>query len=277
MEGGEPVMVSVITLCRDNPDVLRETLESIREQCLSPNYAVEVLVVDGSGSPRCREVVHHYPLVTEGSGWRLRWTAWPPRGIYEALNAGLELVRGRWVHMLPAGDAYADAGSLQRLLRHAEGLTAEQGHPPAAVFGQAWVEVPGRPLRWLTPDPRVRSIGAWLARMVPCHQAVLFEADWARTHPYPAGSRLYGDRPVMRAALAASGPGAYLAEPVCRFRLGGLSSGLPDGRELLRRWRDPALDLRGCLIELLKALLWPLADVYPHLMRARAAWMGWRC
>ena len=145
MEGGEPVMVSVITLCRDNPDVLRETLESIREQCLSPNYAVEVLVVDGSGSPRCREVVHHYPLETEGSGWRLRWTACPPRGIYEALNAGLELVRGRWVHMLPAGDAYADAGSLQRLLRHAEGLTAEQGHPPAAVFGQAWVEVPGRP------------------------------------------------------------------------------------------------------------------------------------
>ncbi|MFS6828259.1 hypothetical protein [Cyanobium sp. ATX-6F1] len=49
----------------------------------------------------------------------------------------------------------------------------------------------------------------------------MFDGDWARAHPYPADSSIYGDRPVMRAALAASGSEAYLAEPVCRFRLGG--------------------------------------------------------
>lgn len=277
MEGMEPVMVSVLTLCRDNPEELRETLGSIGAQRLPPAVAVEVVVVDGSRSEHCLDVVRTCDLERRRQGWRLRWHPRPPRGIYDALNAGLELVRGCWLQVLPAGDLYADGASLGRLLRHAERVTTAGARPPAAVFGQAWVEVPGRPLRWLTPDPRVRSIRAWLARMVPCHQAMLFAADWARAHPYPAGSRVYGDRPVMRAALDASGPGAYLAEPVCRFRLGGLSSGLPGGHELLRRWRDPALDNRGRLAELGKALLLPLAGAYPHLMRARAAWMGWRC
>ncbi len=276
MEREEPVQVSVLTLCCDNPEALQETLDSILDQSLPP-FTLEVVVVDGSQSQRCQRVVQARRVNGERSGVRLSWFARPPLGIYEALNAGLEQVRGRWVHVLHAGDSFADAGSLQRLLRHAERLTAEEGRPPPAVFGQAWVEVPGRPLRWLSPDPRVRSIHAWLGRMVPCHQAVLFDAGWARAHPYPAGSQTYGDRPVMRAALAASGPQAYLAEPVCRYRLGGVSSGLPDRRELLRRWRDPALDLRGRCAEGLKALLLPLAGAYPHLMRARAAWMGWRC
>lgn len=113
--------------------------------------------------------------------------------------------------------------------------------------------------------------------MVPCHQSLLFDGDWARAHPYPVGSSIYGDRPVMRAALAASGPEAYLAQPVCCFRLGGLSSGLPGGRALLRRWQDPALGHRGRLGEAFKALIKPLAGGYPYLMRARAAWLGWRC
>lgn len=279
MVSGRSILVSVLTPCLDNPQALAVTLASILAQWLPMQAEAELIVVDGSRSSDCREAAQQRRQDLRRRGWHLQVIERPARGIYDALNAALIHSAGCWLQVLPAGDRYADAHSLERLLAHASHLQAQRGVPPAAVFGQAWVEGPrGRP-RWLTPDPRVRSIPAWLKRMVPCHQAVLFAGPWARTHPYPQLSAIYGDRPVMRAALAASGPEAYLRLPVCRYRLDGLSSGLPDRAALRQRLDDPALGPAGRRAERIKALLRRLlpAAAYPQLMRMRAIWLGWRC
>ncbi|MEB3270045.1 MAG: glycosyltransferase [Synechococcus sp.] len=279
MGSGEFMLVSVLTPCLENPQALAATLASILTQCLPPDMQAELIVLDGSCSPHCRREAERQRQALQQRRWRLAVIARPARGIYDALNVALQRSVGRWLQVLPAGDRYADPHSLMRLLAHADQLQARHGTAPAAVFGQAWVEAArGRP-RWLTPDPRVGSIQAWLQRMVPCHQAVLFAGSWARAHPYPETSRIYGDRPVMRAALAASGPEAYLPLPVCRYRLDGLSSGLPDRQALQQRLADPALGPAGRRVERIKAWLRRLlpAAAYPQLMRIRAAWLGWRC
>lgn len=279
MGSGRSTLVSVLTLCRDDPQALAATLASVVAQCLPIEAEAELIVVDGSSSSQCRQEAEPWRQDLRRRGWHLEWIERPARGIYDALNAALIRSSGCWLQVLPAGDRYADPYSLARLLAHASQLQDQRGAAPAAVFGQAWVEGPrGRP-RWLTPDPRVRSIPAWLERMVPCHQAVLFAGPWARAHPYPQASAIYGDRPVMRAALAASGPEAYLRLPVCRYRLDGLSSGLPDRTALRQRLDDPALGPAGRRAERIKAWLrWLLpAAAYPQLMRIRSAWLGWRC
>jgi hypothetical protein len=196
------------------------------------------------------------------------------------MNAALDLVQTRWLLFLNSGDAFATPLSLAALLEQAETLAA-QGRPPAAVFGQAWIEPTasraacGR--RWLSPDPGVRRIERWLRHMMPCHQAVLFERRWAQRHPYVSQGSLCADRVVMRQALASTGPGAYRPEPVCRFRLDGVSSSLPDLAELRRRWADPCRSPLEKLGELGKLLLRPVAPLYPRLMRLRARWMGLVC
>jgi glycosyltransferase involved in cell wall biosynthesis len=284
--GVPPPRLSVVTVCRGNPIELGDTLSSIASQEAPVGGQagapwLEWVVVDGSEDASCQQLLAQHRQSLRSRGVDLHYLSRPARGIYAGVNAGLAASRGPWLQVLPAGDAHADAGSLARLERHARSLSAcrrGSARPgPAAVFGQAWVEVPGRALRWRSPDPGVRAIGRWLRHMVPCHSALLFEGNWARRHAYGEASAIYGDRTVMRAALAASGPEAYLAEPVCRFRLGGLSSGPADPASLLRRWRDPALDRRGRAHELVKALLFPLRGAYPDLMRARALWLGWIC
>ncbi len=279
MESGLAIRVSVLTPCRNNPTALADTLDSIREQLSDGEAWNEVIVIDGSDGPDCREQADQRRQALAQRRWRLQWIHQPARGIYDALNTGLKCSKGRWIQIMPASDRYWDPHSLQRLVQHARRLRHRSECSVAAVFGQAWVEAPDRRLGWLTPDPHVGSIEAWLRRMVPCHQAMLFDGSWARAHPYPSDSPVYGDRPVMQAALGASGPGAYLAEPVCRFRLGGVSSGLPDGRELRRRLSDPCLNGRARLHERIKAALGRVlpAGSYPQLMRLRAAWLGWRC
>lgn len=279
MESGLEIGVSVLMPCRNNPSALAETLTSLDAQLSDSEAWNEVIVIDGSDGDDCWQQAEEMAGTLKRHHWRLHCIHQPARGVYDALNRGLESSCGRWIQIMPASDRYWDPHSLQRLLRHARLLRERGDSGMAAVFGQAWVELPGRRLGWLTPDPRVRSIETWLRWMVPCHQAMLFDGAWARAHPYPGGSPVYGDRPVMQAALQASGPQAYLAEPVCRFRLGGLSSGLPDRSELQRRLSDPCLEGRARRRERLKAALAPVLPqgLYPQLMRLRAAWLGWRC
>jgi len=117
----------------------------------------------------------------------------------------------------------------------------------------------------------------WLRGMVPCHQAFLFARDFARANPYAVDS-LVADRAVMRAALAATGPDAYLRQPVCVYELTGVSSTLPSARELCRRLRDPQRTVLERVAELGKALLRPLIGAgYPLLMRCRSRLWGWCC
>jgi len=250
--------LTVLGLCRDNPRELEDSLASLAEQVLPPGWRTELLLIDGSATAVCRELLHRWQPRLERAGITVRHHPHPPRGIYDALNTGLARSRGAWLQVLTAGDRYADATSLERLLRHALALTRERGgDPPAAVFGQAWVDPPaGTQVQpWLTPDPAVVRLDRWLRRMVPCHQAFLFQGDFARSHPYEAHLGVTADRPVMRAAIRAAGPGAYLHQPVCRFRLGGVSSRQGVVKALLRPW--PELTIR--------------------LMRLQAGWMGRLC
>jgi len=268
----------VVVLCRDNPAQLGPTLTSALAQSLPGGPPLQILVVDGSVDGACAAVAQAEAIGQPAD--RVRYWHEPPQGPYAAMNVALDLARGRWLLFLNAGDAFAGPQSLATLVGHAEVL-ARAGRPPPAVFGQAWIEPtadlsdPGS--RWLSPDPGVRRIERWLRHMAPCHQAVLFQRSWAQRHPYDPRSGICADRVIIRLALAEAGPGAYRPEPVCRFRLDGVSSALPDLAELRRRWAEPGRRPQERLGEVGKLLLRPIAPHYPRLMRLRARWMGLLC
>lgn len=230
--------------------------------------AWRVLVLDGSKSECCETTCRK---LEAQFGLPLRHVRRPARGIYEAMNEAVVLAEGQLLAFMNAGDRYRPGG-LTALVHH--WWLQEQ---PVAVFGQAWVR-PAKPWKpWLTPDPSMRRLDCWLKVMVPCHQAFLFRADFARAHPYPPGS-LIADRSVIRAALALVGPEAYLRWPICEYDLSGLSSALPYGKELLQRLSDPQRSVKERFAELVKALVgFVLPGWYPWLMRSRAVFWGWWC
>jgi glycosyltransferase involved in cell wall biosynthesis len=273
-------VVTVVTLCRNNPLQLRHTLTALPDAVIGLAMPWQLLVVDGSDGSDCAEIA---AVTARELGLPLFYKHRQPRGIYAAMNDALELADGTLVGFMHAGDRYLPGG-LSALVWHwlelAENQKNQMEHPadaPVAVFGQAWVQPTAGYRAWLTPDPAMRRLRLWLKGMVPCHQAFVFERGFACAHPYGSGS-LVADRAVMRAALARSGPGAYLRQPVCVYDLSGVSSALPAGRELVRRLRDPQRLWFERAAELAKALLRStLATSYPRLMRWRARAWGWCC
>jgi hypothetical protein len=285
------MLISCIVLTRNNRDDFRETLTSVLSQRPSAliaagasnwPWASEIVCIDSSDIPLAEAEVTAPlqllpPEAAKSFSVQLQHQ-FPPQGVYPAMNLAVSLARGERLIFMNAGDAFYDDTSLDRLVSAAETCRLEQGVKSRLVFGQAWI-VPerGRGPRWLVPDPAVRRISRWLRFFVPNHQTVLVERDWAIAHPFRLDAPHSADRAWLRQALAPPATYVYLPEPVAVFRLGGLSSGLPDWWTLRLRLQEPSRTGWEKVAEVVKHLLRPAAPWYPQLMRIKSAAVGLLC
>lgn len=90
--------ISVICVCLNASETIRNTLESVRAQKCS----LELIVIDGGSDDATLDIVKEYDdivgvLVSEPDG-----------GIYDAMNKGIQLARGDILYFLNADDTFAD-------------------------------------------------------------------------------------------------------------------------------------------------------------------------
>lgn len=264
--------ITVITLCRNNPQELAKTMAALPGAMEGLNQPWELLVLDGSDGMECGQVAmslaatHHLPLQYE---WRVA------QGIYPAMNEALDLANGELVAFMHAGDRYLPR-AVALLVNHWLALGR-----PAAVFGQAWIQPKTSPnlsfsvRPWLSPPPAV-ELQRWLSRMVPCHQAFVFGISFARTHRYGTNS-LVSDRQVMREAIQQAGFTCFLPTPVCEYSLEGSSSQLPTTRAMVRHIKEPGRTTSERMVEPIK---WALRGLGLSSLQTR--WMSthavlWGC
>src|SRR6202020_294197 len=96
--------VSVITICLNDPEGARRTIESVRQQ----DYpSIEYVVIDGGSRDETLSVYASNRdaidvLVSEADC-----------GIYDAMNKGLRASTGEWCIMMNAGDIFASASAIR--------------------------------------------------------------------------------------------------------------------------------------------------------------------
>ena len=269
--------ISFVVLTKDNSEEFTDTLSSLYSQshCLDvdPAFTLEVVVVDSSVDPQSCDFLERLKKSSINIAY-LR--DFPPQGIYPAMNLGLAATTGDWILFLNPGDAFFDVTSLSRLLQCCFNFRSRHGFNPTAIFGQALIcPQHGSSCKpWLVPDPAVHSIRRWLSIYYPNHQSLLVDGSWARPHPFQVDAPQSADRVWMRAALSDLQRVAYLAEPVVRFSLGGVSSGLPDWATLMVRLREPTRTWYEKFFEIVKFMLRPWARHYPKLMALRSRLIG---
>ena len=94
------MQLSIATVCYNEKDIGR-TCESIVSQSCQD---FEWIVVDGGSTDGSLEVIKHYKeridiLISE-----------PDNGIYDAMNKGIRLAKGKWINFMNGGDTFADNG-----------------------------------------------------------------------------------------------------------------------------------------------------------------------
>ncbi len=108
--------VTVITVCLNVRDTIREALESVMAQ----DYReIEYIVVDGASTDGTLDIIREYRpridmLVSE-----------PDRGLYDSANKGLRLAAGDVVGFLHADDVFAHGQVVSRIAQEFQRTKAE--------------------------------------------------------------------------------------------------------------------------------------------------------
>lgn len=124
--------LSIVTINRNNAEGLRKTIESV----LSQTYReIEYIIIDGASTDNSVDVIRASVLQAEGLD--VKWLSEPDKGIYNAMNKGIEVALGRrivnsfnrsersedknkvlpdYIQILNSGDILASSDVTERML-----------------------------------------------------------------------------------------------------------------------------------------------------------------
>ena len=104
-------LVTIITVCYNCEETIRETIESVLHQTYSK---IEYIIVDGVSTDRTLEIVKEYEPLFEG---RMRYISEKDHGIYNAMNKGIRMAGGQLIGIIN-GDDYYETDAVETAVKH---------------------------------------------------------------------------------------------------------------------------------------------------------------
>ena len=98
--------VSIITVVYNGIEFLEETIKSVISQTY-PN--IEYIIVDGGSKDGTLDIIKKYEAHIS------KWISEPDKGIYDAMNKGIDLATGDWQNFLNAGDSFVYNNVLEKI------------------------------------------------------------------------------------------------------------------------------------------------------------------
>jgi glycosyltransferase involved in cell wall biosynthesis len=173
------MLISVITITYNAQQTLQRTLDSVSRQ---QYRQLEHWIIDGASTDGTVAMAERYQAQAD---YEVHIVSEPDKGIYDAMNKGLELAMGDYLVFLNAGDALHDGDTLATVARHISDHTTD-GTTPAVVYGEtAITDEEGHFLHMRRHKaPEHLSWRSFRQGMLVCHQAFYVRSDLALLTPY---------------------------------------------------------------------------------------------
>lgn len=141
--------VSIITVTYQSEKTLKDTLESVLKQTYS-NY--EHIIVDGKSKDATMQIVKQYEAKYEG---KLKYISEKDKGIYDAMNKGIQMATGDIIGILNSDDIYAKETVLETIVNTFEQTNCD-GTYANLIFMDA--ETMTKPQRiWKSPTGKLED------------------------------------------------------------------------------------------------------------------------
>ena len=115
--------ISIITATYNSGSTVRDTIESVLNQTYKD---IEYIIVDGVSKDNTLDIVREYEPRFEG---KMRIISEPDKGIYDAMNKGINMATGDVVGILNSDDFYTSDFVLEKLISEMKSSNAD------AVYG----------------------------------------------------------------------------------------------------------------------------------------------
>ena len=212
-----PVLVTVVTVCRNVKSSLEKTMNSLLHQ----SYAhIDYVIIDGASTDGTPEMLGK----TEG----IRWISEPDKGIYDAMNKGIRMAEGEWVIFMNAGDVFASDDTLSKVF--------SEERDSDVIYGDV---IKGDSIKKAEPPHNGQ-------RMYFCHQSAFVRTSCLKEFPFDIQHRMSADFKQMKQLYLAGKTFMQLDFPIAVFDTSGVSNaqrskGLYDNIQVIREvdnWKE---------------------------------------
>ena len=103
MDYKELPLISIVTVVYNGIKDIEKTIQSV----IGQNYPkIEYIIIDGGSNDGTVEVIKKYADYVD------YWVSEPDGGIYYAMNKGIEVAKGEWIHFRNCGDYFINESIL---------------------------------------------------------------------------------------------------------------------------------------------------------------------
>lgn len=241
--------IALITITRNNADGLRRTIRSVGSQSVSP---AEYIIVDGNSTD-------HTASVLDACAGHAEVIKRQPRGVYDAINAGIERSTAPLVGLLHSGDEFSSADVLERV-----GAIFDSDPELDFIFGDVHFGRPGGVTTRYYSGSR-GSLKSIINGFAPPHPSLymrrsvfekkgLYKADYKVSADFEMFARLFADSSLKW---------CYVPLDMVCMEPGGLSS-----RIRSRLWDHNIERLRALRQNGLKASVFNISKHYIHVLKS---------
>jgi len=161
-------LVTIVTVVLNNEAFIEGTIQSV----LSQTYRnIEYIIIDGGSTDGTLNIIRKYEKFISF------WVSEKDKGIYDAMNKGLKLAKGRWLNFMNSGDTFYSKDTINSIP-----FTDFQNSP--MIYGRTRLFSKNRKFLMILKPLICNKLNLILFNSgVVCHQAVFYNADIKFRYP----------------------------------------------------------------------------------------------
>jgi glycosyltransferase involved in cell wall biosynthesis len=166
-------LLSIITVVYNSVSTLEQTILS----CINQTYKnIEYIIIDGVTTDNTVDIIIKYEKHLA------YWVSEPDRGIYDAMNKGIEKATGEWILFMNAGDEFYNTQVLSNIFKNRDLLQTD------VIYGNVM-------FAYSDAQALLHPLPLSAKNFMPfCHQSVLVRTSMLKTIKFDTDYKLLGDK-----------------------------------------------------------------------------------
>lgn len=166
-------LISVITVAFNAASTIEQTILSVINQTYSN---IEYIIIDGGSADGTVDIIKKYEDKIA------YWISEPDKGIYDAMNKGIDIATGEWINFMNCGDAFYDYDILANIFSNkiSESIHVIYGNIKLKHFNDSKIQ-------------KAFPINTISYRLPFCHQACFVKSKVALQFKFDLKYKIAGD------------------------------------------------------------------------------------
>jgi glycosyltransferase involved in cell wall biosynthesis len=211
-------LVTIITVVYNGKNILERTIKSVVSQIYKD---IEYIIIDGGSTDGTVDIIKkHKDRIS-------RWISEKDKGVYDAMNKGIDRAKGEWVIFMNSGDTFYSENTVFEVSAYFDG-TCDIVYGDACYNGKNICRGP----------KKINTLFFLMEHMI-CHQSIFARTVLLKDH-FDTRYRIVADREWLMSALRKGAVTKHIPVTICNYDYSGISTNVEnfhaDSERLVRNF-----------------------------------------